>query len=327
MESLCSDFPKKFVVIFDVDGHLIDTESLGYQAYYEVIKEYLINNEKPNALRKFEVEFAPENGGMNWFVENMMGKSHQLVSKLIYKEFILLDDRNDIYLEAMDSYPSSNFNSRAYTAFAKQIYREKRDNFQFEMAKIRKEVDKRVIERTDESSLLLGAKEMLTRLNANKNVSVHFVSGSSRERLKQIFTKTGLIDLIDFEHNVRGGEDFKYKTQALEQIQKQEGSQHNRDILLPSSHMIFSGDSIYDAMSSEQSHIYFIGNVAASHCANCKTEHSQRLIENGADVVVSTMVALKQNIINRILDVRSKEERAIQMLNNVSARDKVNVIG
>lgn len=327
MEHFCVKNATKFVLVFDVDGHLIDTESLGYQEYYSVIKKYFLSKNNSDALRKFEKIFAPENNGMNWFVQNMMGKSHDLVSKLIYKECICsfpeylakLEAENQEIVDTLRSLPQT----KPYASFryyAKQQYRKNRAPFQEEFKKIRLEVDKRVIDRTNENSLLPGAKELILKLVKNKNISVHFVSGSSRDRLEKIFKKVGIFNIIDFKNNVRGGEDFKYKTEALLQILNQEGyySEANNELhSLPFSHMLFSGDSIYDAMSSVQvggKGIYFIGNVGASHCAGCKTEHAQRLLNNGADIVISSTSELGKAIQNRIKNVQKEEQKALQIM-------------
>ncbi|MBR7158502.1 MAG: HAD family hydrolase [Alphaproteobacteria bacterium] len=333
MEYFCVENAKKFVTVFDVDGHLIDTESLGYQAYYEVIKEYFIAKNNQKALERFEEKFAPENGGMNWFVKNMMGKSHGLVSKLIYEECICsfpeylakTEEENKEIIDTIRSLPS-NKHYASFRYYTKQHYRRERAVFQEEFRHIREEVDRRVIARTDEKALLPGAKDMLVNLGKNKDIAVHFVSGSSRARLELIFKKVGLFDVIDFQHNVRGGEDFKYKTEALEQILRQEGytpvgSVETRP--LPVSHMIFSGDSVYDAMSSKQLGItgaFFVGNVGASHCSECYAEHANRLLDNGADTIITSISGLGRAIRERIKDVKEKDAMAVNMILNVGCR-------
>ena len=218
------DLPtQKFVIAFDVDGHLIDIENVSMDLYYQALKRLFEKHKDRKALAKAEKLLNPMNGGHEWFAKNCTGKG------------------NDAFLETLNA----------------NIASPKRPINPEEFMELRLEVERKVVEFVSPATVFHDILPMLSELSQKENIVIYFVSGSLHERLFAELNKTGLIKFAKSEENIYSGDTFTTKATPLIQIMQKEGVDREHIIFSGDA----ASDMRAAKATGGRKGIYVIGNV------------------------------------------------------------------
>lgn len=178
---------EKFVVAFDVDGNLIDTEATAAFACYDILQQFFADDEQ--ALQRVHKYLAPENGGTKWFAYNLTGQTGQLFCDVV---------------------------NRFFSSCPNQMTME---NF----AVLHEKFGWLIADSVTEDFVLPDVVDMLDRLSADKNIAIYYISGAVGARLQAELVNSGIIRFADFDTNVYHFGMFPYKADAIKEIMAKEG--------------------------------------------------------------------------------------------------------
>lgn len=219
--------PQDIVVAFDVDGHLIDTETYAYPAWYQGLLDYYSedNVARGNVVRLIN----PETGGKDYFSTHFMGHSHKEINQEINEN---IAPHNPMSLEE----------------FKKDLLAD---------------IDDKIADKVTPDSLFPGIKEMmkdLKKLQDSGEIKMYFVSGSAVKRLRTSFRNSGLDEFIDdFDAQVYSGENYKNKNDVFRQLAK-----GNPERLIYSGDGFGDAKSCKRVVGDKE--VFFIGKSEGSHC-------------------------------------------------------------
>ncbi len=262
-----------YKVAFDVDGHLIDTETYAYPAWYKG----LLKNFEDDRVAEDNVErlISPDvKGGKDYFVTHFMGHSHREICEEINKNI------------APHKAPMSL------------------DTFRSDLLV---GIDDIIADTVTPNSVFPGISDMmddLKKLEKAGLVKTYYVSGSAVKRLKTSFKNSGLDKYIDsFDAQVYSGENYTNKNDVFRGLA-------NGDVarIMYSGDGYGDAKACKKVVGDED--IFFVGKSEGSHCPANHYETLREIVgESG--VVVKNSYQLHSAIMDwlSVLVARDAKDR------------------
>lgn len=219
---------KPIIVAFDVDGHLMDTETYAYPAWYQGLLAYFADDK--TASENVQKLISPDiQGGKDYFASHFMGHSHREINQEI------------------------NQNITPYNPMTLDTFR----------TDLLADIDDRIADTVTPASVFPGIVEMLQdlkKLQEAGEIKLFFVSGSAVKRLRTSFRNSGLDAFIDdFDTQVYSGENYTNKNEVFRQLAEGDAGR-----VIYSGDGYGDARSCKNVVGSENA--FFIGKSQGSHC-------------------------------------------------------------
>jgi phosphoglycolate phosphatase-like HAD superfamily hydrolase len=266
---------EKFLVIFDADATLVNSEEIQGAFYREAFLRLFKNN--PDAIRNLENTLCEdEEKCKEWYCQNLMGrlsKHVEVVSKNIAP----------INQEQMDW--------------------------------VNEYVDKRILESVGPDMIIDGAKDTLKCLSEMDNVDVCILSGGSAEPVAMELIKSGTfgrdVKISGFYTSEWLKKDGKRleKHDMVKEIMKDRGITDASYVICVGDG---AGDmKMGTDIDKKSANAWRIGFVGAFSSKLFKDKHAKMLLDNGADVVFDGHRGLLDSILSRIEKVTTVQAKTL----------------